>query len=90
MLYHISSQHCFQYNSLLVDRHCQGNDETKVNKGEQWEHLVRIMLEMMIAMMMMIVVMMIAVMLMMANYQSLTTKIFNFISVRLLLSASPK
>ena len=53
MLYHISSQHCSQYKSLLVDRHCQGNDETKVNKGEQWEHLVRIM----IAMMMMIVVM---------------------------------
>ena len=53
MLYHISSQHCSQYKSLLVDRHCQGNDETKVNKGEQWEHLVRIML----VMMMMIVVM---------------------------------
>ena len=53
MLYHISSQHCSQYKSLLIDRHCQGNDETKVNKGEQWEHLVRIM----IAMMMMIVVM---------------------------------
>ena len=53
MLYHISSQHCSQYKSLLVDRHCQGNDETKVNKGEQWEHLVRIM----IAMMTMIVVM---------------------------------
>ena len=62
MLYHISSQHCSQYKSLLVDRHCQGNDETKVNKGEQWEHLVRIMLEMMIAMMMMIVVMMIVMM----------------------------
>ena len=53
MLYHISSQHCSQYKSLLVDRHCQGNDETKVDKGEQWEHLVRIM----IAMMMVIVVM---------------------------------
>ena len=53
MVYHISSQHCSQYKSLLVDRHCQGNDETKVDKGEQWEHLVRIM----IAMMTMIVVM---------------------------------
>ena len=50
MLYHISSQHRSQY-KYLSDRHCQGNDETKVNKGEQWEHLVRIM----IAMMMMIV-----------------------------------
>ena len=59
MLYHISSQHCSQYKSLLVDRHCQGNDETKVNKGEQWEHLVRIMLVMMIMIVVMIAMMMI-------------------------------
>ena len=59
MVYHISSQHCSQYKSLLVDRHCQGNDETKVNKGEQWEHLVRIMLVMMIMIVVMIAMMMI-------------------------------
>ena len=59
MVYHISSQHCSQYKYLLVDRHCQGNDETKVNKGEQWEHLVRIMLVMMIMIVVMIAMMMI-------------------------------
>ena len=59
MLYHISSQHCSQYKSLLVDRHCQGNDETKVNKGEQWEHLVKIMIMMMIMIVVMIAMMMI-------------------------------
>ena len=59
MLYHISSQHCSQYKYLLVDRHCQGNDETKVNKGEQWEHLVKIMIMMMIMIVVMIAMMMI-------------------------------
>ena len=74
MLYHISSQHCSQYKSLLVDRHCQGNDETKVNKGEQWEHLVRIMIMMMI----MIVVMIAMIIRKMAKAKKMRTRIGRF------------